>query len=363
MLNVIAEADFDEHLLWFPLEELRTLLIRMLTKVSMFEFDAKVAAQRMLDADLRGIPQHGAIGILESLQAIDLGDIDPRGRVVTVVDKPAFAVLDGSRAIGAVAATKGLELAISKARECGTGTVAIGNSQSLGSAAVYAALAAEQNMIGFCCTSSGGATVIAPGTVEAAVGNHGFAWAIPTGLSADSTPLVIDFSTGAASWAEIRLLQSLGLPIPPGIALNAQGEAVSSAAAAARLLPAGGAFGFGMALACGILAGPLSGGRLPLHKKKANPSANDSEHFCYVLDVGQFADVERFYREVSTAITEIRALSTTADGPVRIPGDCCALEQRRSSDPGVPLLRSTAVAIRERALKMKLDSSLFQSVE
>ena len=88
-------------------------------------------------------------------------DIDPRAQVLTVSETPAMAVLDGGRAIGHVAATKGMQLAIAKAREVGTGTVAVKNGQHFGAASVYALMAIEAGMIGYCTTSTAGATVAA----------------------------------------------------------------------------------------------------------------------------------------------------------------------------------------------------------
>ncbi|MCA9046147.1 MAG: Ldh family oxidoreductase [Planctomycetaceae bacterium] len=342
MSNGVAYPNLAEHMVRVPLEELRTTLLAMLKKVSMFEFDSKVAVQRMIDADLHGLPQHGVGRICEYLDAVDLGDIDPRGRVLTLVDSPAFAVLDGSRAIGSVAATKGIELAVAKAKECGTGTVAVGNSQTLGALGVYATLAAAEGCICFCCTSTGGVMVSAPGTSEAAVGNNAFAWAIPT---AEESPLLIDSSCGTASRGKLNILQELGIPIPEGV--------LQSDAENAPLLPRGGAMGFGMALACSALAGPLAGGKMPNAKKKAIISANDSEHFFYVIDVSHFADLDGFKKKVTEALAEIRQLPpTNAAEPVRIPGD----RARAMSDgESVPLLMSSAEQIRQRAAKMKID--------
>lgn len=106
----------------------------------------------------------GTIG--RYLDAIDAGDIDPRARVLTVSETPAVAVLDGSRAVGHVAATKAMTIAIEKAKDVGTGTVAVGNSQHLGAASVYALMAAREGLIGFCTTSTGRPTVAAFGSAQ-----------------------------------------------------------------------------------------------------------------------------------------------------------------------------------------------------
>ena len=156
-------------------DSLRALVVELLLAKQVFRFDAETAADRMVEADLRGIQSHGSRALVRYLKAIDVADIDPRGHVLTVQETPAMAVLDGSRSIGHVAATKAMQLAISKAREVGTGTVAVRNSQHLGAASVYAMLAALEGQIGYCITSTGGATVAAYGSRQSAVANNAFA--------------------------------------------------------------------------------------------------------------------------------------------------------------------------------------------
>jgi len=98
-----------------PVDELRLVVEKLLVKNSLFQFDAKVAAERLVEADLYGAPSHGVALLCRLLDAMDQGDIDPRAQILTLTDAPCFAVLNGSRSVGAVAATKGAALASSKA--------------------------------------------------------------------------------------------------------------------------------------------------------------------------------------------------------------------------------------------------------
>src|SRR6476620_3468649 len=100
-----------------PIDSARDLLLRLFTSKSLFKFDAETLAQRLIDADLRGQHYYGVASALRLLESIAAGDIDPRGRVLKVHETPAIVILDGSRAAGPVAATKGMEAAIAKAKE------------------------------------------------------------------------------------------------------------------------------------------------------------------------------------------------------------------------------------------------------
>src|SRR5689334_5991422 len=106
-------------------EELHALVVKLLTKKGMYQAEAKLAASRLVEADLRGIHSHGTRALHRYLDGMDAGDIDPRAQVLTVRETPAIAVLDGGKGLGHVAATKGMQLAIAKAKAVGTGTVVV----------------------------------------------------------------------------------------------------------------------------------------------------------------------------------------------------------------------------------------------
>src|SRR3990172_595945 len=142
-----------------PAQALADLMVQMLVAKGMYAVEAEIGAARLLEADLRGIHSHGSRAIGRYLAAMDTGEIDPRATVLTVTETPAMAVLDGGTGLGHVAATRGMMLAIEKARQVGTGTVAIRHSQHYGAASVYALMAAQAGMISFNTTSTGPATV------------------------------------------------------------------------------------------------------------------------------------------------------------------------------------------------------------
>src|SRR5690606_8677197 len=106
-------------------DALRQFLLKALVKKSMFQFDAETVAARLIDADLQGRSAYGVRSLPRILDAMDAGDVDPRARILTEVETPAIAVICGSTAVGAVAATKGMQVAIDKARGVGIGAVTV----------------------------------------------------------------------------------------------------------------------------------------------------------------------------------------------------------------------------------------------
>jgi len=331
---------------------IRQLIVTVLIRKGMFEAEADIAAARMVEADLRGIHSHGSRCMRKYLDAIDAGDIDPRAMSITACETPAIAVIEASGGLGHVAATRGMELAIKKAREVGTGTVIIKKGQHFGAAATYGLLAAQQGLIGFCTTSTGRATVAAYGSKEPGTANNAVCWAIPTG---DGAPFVLDTAIAESSWGKIETAALYGLPIPTGWALDEAGNSTSDADAATTLLPMSGARGTGFGFVASALTSALIGRRTPIHKTP-NPFGPGSDHFFQAIDPAHFGDPARFLKEIDATIADIRALAPS-DGfdQVRTAGE---LEWERSeqwSKDGIPLHRDHVTSLTELCQSLKCD--------
>ena len=331
---------------------IRQLIVTVLIRKGMFEAEADIAAARMVEADLRGIHSHGSRCLKKYIDAMDAGDIDPRAMSITACETPAIAVIEASGGLGHVAATRGMELAIKKAREVGTGTVVIKKGQHFGAAAVYGLLAAQQGLIGFCTTSTGQATVAAYGSIEPGTANNAVCWAIPTGSGA---PFVLDMAIAESSWGKIETAALYGLPIPAGWALDEAGNSTTDASAAKTLVPMSGARGTGLGFVASALTSALIGRRTPLHKT-ANPFGPGSDHFFQAIDPAHFGDPDRFLKEIDSTIADLRALAS-ADGfdKVRTAGE---LEWERSeqwSTDGIPLHRGHVTSLTELCRSLKCD--------
>lgn len=338
-----------------PVEPLKKLIVSLLIRKGMFEVEATMTADRLIESDLRGIHSHGSRCLKKYLEAIDAGDIDPRAMMMTAVETPAIAVIEGSGGMGHVASTRAMELAIKKARAVGTGTVIVKKGQHFGAAACYVMMAVKEGMVGFCTTSTGTATVAAYGSRQPASANHALAWGIPT---KSGFPYVLDMAVAETSWGKIETMGIYGLPIPLGWALDENGSETTDAKAAKTLQPAAGARGSALAFVCAALTSGLVGRKTPIHKPK-NPFGPGSDHFFYVIDPTHFGAKDRFLAEMDATINDIRALGP-ADGfdQVRVAGE---LEWQRTQKwlaEGIPLHREHVAGLTElcRAHKSEIPA-------
>lgn len=151
---------------------LQQLAVKLLQRKGMFAAEAQIVADRMIEADLEQRSSEGIGTLTEYLDAMDLGDIDPRARIITISETPAIALLDGSTGMGHVATTKAMELAVQKASTVGTGTVVIKNCRPCGDLGGIVRQAAVRGLIGLVASS------FDTGSSDAA-GELTLAWAIP----------------------------------------------------------------------------------------------------------------------------------------------------------------------------------------
>jgi LDH2 family malate/lactate/ureidoglycolate dehydrogenase len=333
-------------------DDLRELMVGLLRAKGMDEPDARIGAARLLEADLRGIHSHGSRSIWRYLEDMQKGTIDPRAQVKTLRETPAIAVLDGGKGLGHVAASHAMRLAIEKARDVGTGTVAVCRGQHYGAAAVYTLMAADAGMIGFSTTNTGPPTVAAYGSRAAGTANNAISWAVPSRRGA---PFVLDMACAVSSWGKVESLRMYGRELPAGWAIDAEGHPTTDPQRAKTLLPFAGARGYGLAFLSSILAGPLCGGRTPLHKGW-NVAEDGSEHFFYAIDVRQFVDLDDFYAEVDSTMAAIRALPPAPGfDSVRLPGELEWERAARWKREGIPFHRDHVKKLEALAASAKLD--------
>jgi ureidoglycolate dehydrogenase (NAD+) len=212
-------------------------------------------------------------------------------------------------------------------------------------------MAIEEGMISYNTTSTGPATVAPFGGRAAATANNAISWGAPTRSGA---PFVLDMACAISSWGKVESLKLYGGKLPENWALDADGNPTLDPAAAKTMLPSAGARGYGLAFLSSVLAGPLVGARMPLHKGWSI-FADCSEHFFYCIDVKQFVDLDVYYDEMEKTIAAIRTMSP-AEGfdRVRIPGELEAERAEQWKRDGIPIHRDHASKLEQLAKGMQL---------
>ena len=223
--------------------------------------DSHLLAELLAKADLRGYTGHGTCRVGPYLAWIKDGTTQIAEPPAVLRESKTTAVIDAKHYIGQVAAHDAMKLAIVKAKEHGTGTVALRRAGHVGRLADYMELAADEGMIGFGAVCVGSGSVTLYGGMERITGTNPMAFGIPARGGAH---VILDFATSAMSMGEIQKREARGEPIPEGAMLDGYGrptKTVKTFRGPPRgvLLPFGGYKGSGLNVVTEILAGILTG--------------------------------------------------------------------------------------------------------
>jgi len=329
----------------FQAADLHAYIVSFLKWAGVPTEDAKITANVLIDADLRGISSHG-IARLYSYYGMPLqrGYIDPHSSIKVVTETPVTALIDGGNGLGPVIAYHAMEQCIEKAKDASVAFISVRNSNHYGIAAYYAMMALPQDMIGISMTNSQPLVVPTHGR-KAVLGTNPIAVAVPAGKE---SPYVLDMATSIVSIGLVSLHQKMGKEIPSGWAVDKSGQSTTDPAAVLNgggLLPLGGNElmrgykGYGLMLLVDILSGVLSGGAFgldvgdPGKRERANVG-----HFFGALKINAFRSPADFTADMDRLIQQLK---TTALAPgeerIYIHGEKeFELAERRKQE-GIPL--------------------------
>ncbi|NCE89421.1 Ldh family oxidoreductase [Pseudomonas sp. L13] len=306
-----------------PAETLARLIETIFQSLGVDRADAACTAQSLVNADLEGIPSHGAALVPMYVQRIKAGSISVDGQPSIVEDHGAMVIMTAANTLGQLSAQTAVELAIERARLYGISIVAVRDACHFGTAAYWSKKFAQAGLVGFSFSNTR-PLMPAPGGAQALVGNNPMAIAFP---SATGEALVVDMAMSATAMGKIRIAQAQGKSIPEGWATDAEGRATTNASEAINgmLLPAAGPKGFGLAVAVDLLCGALSGGGVgaavrPLYGDPSEPY--NCSHAFIAIDASRIAGGDGIGPQVAEFAQSIRD-SRRASGTETIyaPGD------------------------------------------
>ena len=270
---------------------------------------ARVAANTLVVADLRGVESHGVSNMMPYyLQYYTDGRINSNSNWRIVRDHKAVATIDADKGLGILLGPMAMDMAIRKAKDTGVGVVTLFNAGHSGAIGVHAMMALEHDMVGMVHTA-GGARVVPTFAADAMLGTNPIALAAP---ARNEPPFVFDAATCVVAHNKIRHAQRIKARIPAGWIADENGEPIMVESDPPdhdfpKILPvgstreAGSHKGYGLAMINYILASVLSGG-LPSFVHKTN----DNEHYFAAYDIAAFTDVDRFKDNMDLTLRTLR---------------------------------------------------------
>lgn len=344
-------------------EKLRQFTLEVFVACGMPLVDAKLAADVLLEADLRGIDSHGVARLSGYVRLYEAGRANMHAAHKVIHETPSTATIDADGGLGLVVAPKAMDLAIAKAEQVGTGWVAIQNSNHFGIAAYHAMKALPKDMIGISMTNA--SPLVSPTYAkERMLGTNPICIAVPAGKE---RPFVLDMASSAAANGKLEIAQRLEIEIPSGWVQTKEGNASTNANElknGGSLLPLGGHKGYGLAAAIDILSGVLSGANfgpwVPPFVSFLNPLPNlpgkGIGHFVGAMRIDAFRPANDFKINMDLWIQSFKASERISEAQaVLIPGELeFNLHQQRLKE-GITLHPSVTNDLQSLAQKLGLN--------
>ena len=328
--------------------------VRVFEKLDVPAVDAKITADVLVEADLRGIDSHGVARLRRYVKGLQDGVMLAHPEEMTVSETATTALIDAGAGLGQPVSYRAMKLSIEKAKKYGTGFVTVRNSNHYGIAGYYAMMALEYNMIGISMTNADVLVVPTFGR-HAVLGTNPIAMAVPTG---QERPFVLDMATSTVPRGKLETYDRQGKAMPLGWATDEKGIPTADAhrvldnfraRRGGGLLPLGGAGelfsghkGYGLALLVDILSAVLPGAAYAntVYPKtpQGKPLPANLGHFFGTIKVEAFRSVDGFKSSMDDLIRRLKD-SPKAEGADRIyvHGEKEYEEAERRTREGVPL--------------------------
>ena len=229
-------------------------------------------ADHLLGANLAGHDSHGVARVPRYVDWQQAGYVVPGRQAEIVTDGGGFVLLDGGFGFGQTVAPQATALGIERAQKHGTAVIALRNSGHIGRVGAYAeqAIAAGPGLRSISSTSPAARWWRPSAAWSGASPPRPSRVGVPT-----SPPVVLDFATSRVAEGKVLVASNGGKPLPPDALVEPDGRLSgdprtlygdyertgprSAAGGLGAIRAFGEHKGSGLAFACELLAGALTG--------------------------------------------------------------------------------------------------------
>ncbi|CAN5441968.1 malate/lactate/ureidoglycolate dehydrogenase [soil metagenome] len=256
-------------------EPLRQQCAAILTAAGSAPTEAAQVAANLVLANLSGHDSHGVGMLPRYIDAVAEGGLRPNTSVRTNVDLGSLLALDGQGGYGQIVGVQATEMGIARAKQHGSCIVTLAHAHHLGRIGHFAEMATAQGLVSLHFVNVLSRPVVAAwGGGDGRFGTNPCCIGVPL---AGAEPFVLDFATSRVAQGKMRVAHNKGERVPPGYLIDEQGrptddpgvvvvpqnkgaEAGAGGGLFGALMTFGEHKGYGLAVACELLGGALTGG-------------------------------------------------------------------------------------------------------
>ena len=331
-----------------PADGLKRMLTRVFTAAGGSETEAEAIAANLVEANLAGHESHGVIRTQRYLFWAANGTLVFGKSVETVSEAPGFALLDGGHGFGQVIGPRAVAIGIAKARDNGFALIGLRRAGHLGRIGALAEQAIAAGLVSIHFVNVANSVLVAPfGGAARRMSTAPVCIGVPNAEG----DFVLDFATSQVAEGKVLVARNAGRQAPPGSLIGPDGAPTTDPdalygptrpgvvddprAGPGALAPMGLHKGSGLALACELLAGALTGSGTAT---EGGTKRSHNGMLSIYLDPDLMDDGHGWAASVGAYIAEIRACPPAdPESPVMVPG---APERKRRAERlanGLPL--------------------------
>jgi uncharacterized oxidoreductase len=319
--------------------------------------EARLVAENLVTANLVGHDSHGIGMMPRYVEALLEGGLHANRKPEVKLDAGALLVLDGRAGYGQTIGRDATMMAISRAKQHGTAIVALGNSHHLGRIGHWAEMAVAEGLISMHFVNVRSFARVAPyGGADRKFGTNPVCIAIPL---PGEPPFVLDMATSAVAQGKLRVAHNKRVKVPKGWLIDDQGNPSDDprwgvVPPLGAMLTFGGHKGYGLAVACDLLGGALTGGGADAYENKTQRRVLNGM-LSILIDPQRLGTQASFEKETRDYLAWLRA-SRPAPGfdRVRIAGEPERETRAKRVKEGIPVDEETWKEILAAAVKVKL---------
>ena len=339
--------------------------------------EATQVADNLVLANLSGHDSHGVGMLPRYVDAVAEGGLVPGASVAVTLDIGTLLALDGRRGYGQIVGVQAMELGIERARRHGSCIFTLAQAHHLGRIGHFAEMATAQGLVSMHFVNVLSRPVVAPwGGGDGRFGTNPCCIGVPL---AGAEPFVLDFATSRVAQGKMRVAYNKGERVPPGYLIDERGRPtddpgvvvvpqrapVPDGDGTAETLAGGGLFGalmtfgehkgYGMAVACELLGGALTGGGT-WHRPADAARSVYNGMLTVLIDPARLGTQAAFEQEASAFVDWLRR-SPPGEGheAVRIAGEPERAARRARESAGIALDDATWAEIVAAGAKVGVD--------
>lgn len=246
---------------------LRAQVARILIAAGSAPAEAGQVAENLVLANLSGHDSHGVGMVPRYVDAVAEGGLAPNAALKVSLDAGSLMAMDGQRGYGQIVGVQAMELGIARARETGSCIFTLAHAHHLGRIGHFAEMAVAQGLVSLHFVNVLSRPVVAPwGGGDGRFGTNPCCIGVPL---AGAEPFVLDFATSRVAQGKMRVAHNKGEQVATGTLIDETGRPTTDPGVVVvpqsnglfgALMTFGEHKGYGMAVACELLGGALTGG-------------------------------------------------------------------------------------------------------